>query len=70
MAQDIAALDSGDELVTRAQAHITELEALLYSRSGTKPRPARDVTQAETDITQTDLTGMSGKQLAHTAASK
>ncbi len=70
LAQDIAAIESGDDVTTRAQAHISELEALLYSRAGTKPRPQRDVTQAETDIVNTDLTGMSGKQLAHTAASK
>ncbi len=70
LAQDIAGMDSGDEIVTRAQAHINELEALLYSRAATKPRPKRDVTDQEKNINQTDLTGMSGKQLAYTAASK
>ena len=70
MAEDLAAVESGDDVNTRAQAHITELEALLYSRAGTKPRPTRDVTNTERDISNTDLTGMSGKQLAHSAASK
>ncbi len=69
LADDIAGVE-GEEITTRAQGHITELEALLYSRAGTKPRPARETTATEKDIADTDLTNMSGKQLAHTAASK
>ena len=70
LAADIAGMDSGDDVTTRAQAHISELEGLLYSRAGTKPRPHPEITKTETDIESTDLSKMTGKQLAYTAASK
>ena len=63
-------MQAEDTVHTRARAHIRELEALLYSRAGTKPRPKPDISKTEKDVAETDLTHMSGKQLAFTAASK
>ncbi len=70
LAEEIANMDPETDRATRAKAHITELEALLYSRAGTKPRPDPPMTKAEEKIAKTDISDMTGKQLAHTAASK
>ncbi len=63
-------MESGDEINTRARAHISELEALLYSRAGTKPRADPTVTATEMKIKDLIIEGMSEKKLAHSAASK
>ena len=62
-------MDPEETVHTRARSHIRELEALLYSRAGTKPRPKPEITQSEKEVADTDLSHMSGKQLAFTAAS-
>ncbi len=70
LAKDIAEMESGDEVNTRSKAHISELEALLYSRAGTKPRADPAVTETENRIKELIIEGMNDKKLAHTAASK
>ena len=63
-------MDSGDEITTRAQAHIAELEALLYSRAGSAPRAEPNITPAETRIENLDLRSMTTKKLTYATASK
>ncbi len=63
-------MESGDEINTRARAHISELEALLYSRAGTKPRPEPRVTATEKRIQELILKGMNQRKIVHQTASK